>query len=437
MKKLLFFTALLIALLTTNTVEASTQIILGANRGNSDDTLTTYAPLQGAWDGDNTESSNTQVFPANGTLKNLRVKTEDVPGSGNSYTITIRTGMTIAGMADSDVTCAVSDTSDTCSDVVNTLTISAGDLVNMEIVPTSLPTESEIGWAVEFIPTTSGQTVLMGGADSMNATRYISLAGWVTVTDSTEDDASALIPVTGNFTAVYAFMPTGPGSGTSWTWTIRDSTGAADASFSCTISDTDTTCNGSGTDAVGTAGDSFAMKVAESGTTTASLSTFGVVFEPTDDEDSIIITQTSDTASSSSVESTYLQGSQNGSTWTSASFGERFTSISGISSASNYITDAYWRTSAAPGSGTSITYTINLYDASSPMDTDIAVTYSDAETGLKSLTGQTVTIANEEGVRWRTTPVSSPTTGETKFGLVLNIPEVVSGDRRVILFMEH
>jgi hypothetical protein len=96
-----------------------------------------------------TESIAQQEITVAGTLSKLRVRIDGAAGtagSGKSYTITVR----VNGL-DTAVTCTILETATTCSDSAHTLTLNAGDLISLGVVPSaSNPTVRALRWTAQF-----------------------------------------------------------------------------------------------------------------------------------------------------------------------------------------------------------------------------------------------------------------------------------------------
>jgi hypothetical protein len=83
--------------------------------------------------------SNVQIPLQAGSISNLQVSVITAPGSGNSWTITVRK----AG-ADTAVTCTISGSATTCSDTSHSVSFTEGQLVSIETTPASTPTGTSL-----------------------------------------------------------------------------------------------------------------------------------------------------------------------------------------------------------------------------------------------------------------------------------------------------
>src|SRR3990167_10744744 len=94
-------------------------------------TLTEYIPLSGNVDTPNTIEARTHtLIPGTFTVKNFSVTLDTAPGVGSARVLTVR-----KNDATSSLTCTVSGAATTCSDVSNTISAIAGDVIDVEDVP--------------------------------------------------------------------------------------------------------------------------------------------------------------------------------------------------------------------------------------------------------------------------------------------------------------
>src|SRR3990167_10354546 len=150
---------------------ATTSVSVSGTNTASNAASTTYHALMGgsgeAWN--TTESFMEGYVSAAGTLKSLYVELTTAPDNGagaQSYTFTIRHN----GTTDSDITCAVSEAETTCSDLVNTLAVSAGDRVAIQAVPATTPATSAIRYSLLFDSTTDNESLMLSSTEDSTST---------------------------------------------------------------------------------------------------------------------------------------------------------------------------------------------------------------------------------------------------------------------------
>jgi hypothetical protein len=96
------------------------------------------------------ETDVQQAIPVAGSLTALNVRLDGItgpPASGDSYTITVR-----LNGADTGLTCTISEIARTCADLADTITVAAGDLITIGVIPSSpaRPTARSLRWTALF-----------------------------------------------------------------------------------------------------------------------------------------------------------------------------------------------------------------------------------------------------------------------------------------------
>lgn len=187
-----------------------------------------------------TEAQAEIVIPCAGTLSNMYVATDVAPGTGNSIQfVPYKNGS--AGL----LTATISGASATsASDTTDSITVSAGDRISMQLVKSTSLTSARFFWGIQFTPTTVGQSFFAFGnssAPSTATTNYeqplgIGLAGW----NATESTALS-IPGACTLQALYWMAGTAPGTVASWALTVRKN--STNTALSATITGSATTAN--------------------------------------------------------------------------------------------------------------------------------------------------------------------------------------------------
>lgn len=119
----------------SNSMTWSTDNVGGGMFTYSDNGLTLtantyFAPIGGGGIPQTTEANVDVPSPSATTITNLQVGVSAAPGTGNSYTITLRDG----GVSEA-VTCTISGASATsCSDLTHSFNVAQGDLIDWQIV---------------------------------------------------------------------------------------------------------------------------------------------------------------------------------------------------------------------------------------------------------------------------------------------------------------
>ncbi len=99
---------------------------------------------------------SSQIMPTPGTLKYLVAELQDAPGGTKSVKFTLL----VNGVATA-VTCTISGTATTGSDLVNEVAVVAGDIVTVETDPTGSPAYVNFAMGLCFVPDTAGESIHM------------------------------------------------------------------------------------------------------------------------------------------------------------------------------------------------------------------------------------------------------------------------------------
>ena len=94
------------------------------------------------------EAASQLALPATGTVQEFHATLATAPGSGNSVTFTIR-----KNAASTPVACTISGSATSCTDSVNAVGFSTGDLLAVQIVQTAgVVANIDYGWTSQFVP---------------------------------------------------------------------------------------------------------------------------------------------------------------------------------------------------------------------------------------------------------------------------------------------
>jgi hypothetical protein len=200
------------------------QILFGGTSDNLVDQSTTaeFIPIcnVASQNWTTTELDAEYVMPAGGTLSNLRVLIQVATvQDADALAFTLR-----VNGADSALTCTVGGTAGdrSCSDTSNTVSVSAGDLVTLQVVAnSSFNTLGNCAWTFVWNSTTANQSILMGMTSNLPVgtnTRYMTLHGEC-VEQTTEPPMETLIPTGATIKNLYVHTGA-PFFGTR-TWTVR------------------------------------------------------------------------------------------------------------------------------------------------------------------------------------------------------------------------
>ena len=194
--------------------------------------------------GTSTEADMRQVCPTSGKIKNLYAQMEVDPGtSPDAYRFTLR----VNGVS-SALTCTITADDLTGNDAAHEVTVAAGDALTLFIEPLNTPSASSYtALGMTFVADTDGESLIMGGSsDSVPSagTEYNLLTPgavnllWV----ATESERYQLAQEC-TFKKLYMLLSAAPGSGKSWTFTVRQNGASPGSGLVVVIADDATTGN--------------------------------------------------------------------------------------------------------------------------------------------------------------------------------------------------
>lgn len=256
----------------TFTGSSSNQALItgGSLSGTTNTTANRYGPCMGGSAGlVATVDDVRQVVPTGGTISHLYTAlNSSITGS---YTVRLYVnGSASALTVDIAGTTPVGDTT-------HSVSVSAGDLIAIEIVPNSPSATRRLQWGMRWNPTTDGEGLLLAGSgDALNATQTEynwlnnSQGSWTTG-ESTRQLYWPAVQLSDLFVALTAV----PNTGNNYAFTLRDD--AADTSLTCTISDSATTGSDTSHTVTPAAGSLIDLQVVPTSTPDAADAYWGMV----------------------------------------------------------------------------------------------------------------------------------------------------------------
>lgn len=153
---------------------AGESIIFGASGSATVTTSTFMQPGASFTAADDASASG--IIAAPGVIDHLYVRTSAAPGGIAAWTFTANQNET-----PSLLTCIVTSAISTTSDLVDAITVVAGDRLSMASIATGTPAAATLLWSVRWVPTTNGQSLLFMTANATlpanSADRFLPLAG--------------------------------------------------------------------------------------------------------------------------------------------------------------------------------------------------------------------------------------------------------------------
>lgn len=212
--------------------------------------------------------------PISGAISNLQIKTTPALTTG-SYTVVLM----VNGSA-STLTATVSAGGSTASDTTHTVNVSAGDLLEWRLTPSSTPDLlTSLAVSAVFESNVARSAPVFCGHSAGTGAQYIPPGSSSQTAVSTESFGSATMGVDGDFSYMTIKLTTAPGAGVTRTYTLRKN--GADTGLTVAIADSATTGSVASTVSF-TATDVVTVALVNSGGTPASSHAgIGLTWNPT------------------------------------------------------------------------------------------------------------------------------------------------------------
>lgn len=347
------------------------------------------------------------VVSLTGAMEGLYVYLAAAPDNGGgtqSYTFTLQ-----KNGADTAITCSISETSTTCLDIINSVSMVAGDTFSVKVVPSGTPTATFTRFSSVFNSGSGGGSLLYTSANASSPSTSAASAvnvngnlGWSQANNST------VAPTSGTISSLYVLNSSAPGaaaSGKQYVYTVQKN--SVDTAVTCTMFETATTCNDTTHSFTFVAGDFIKVVATPTGTPTAGFPAIGLVMTPTIDGESMFGGTYGGGAFSASVNN--YQGI--------IGFWGGFGTTDAITSAyipSSSIVAKKLRvySSNSPGTSKSVLTDVRLNTA---VDTTITCTRTGTSSTTCSDTTHEVSLAAGDFIYFRWVPTGTPTTSTTNY----------------------
>lgn len=353
-----------------------------------------------------TIGNRTAIMPADGTFKKMNIKLDTAPGTGNTWTFSI----TVNGTASTSVTGDIANT-DTTLTIIADQTISQGDLISLECIPTSTPTTfSRIDGNIIWEPDIDDEYLILmvnQSSPSNTAQQFIypesSLDSW----NGNANNRRQLCAAAGTLKKLTAKLATDPTPG-NYDVHIRDSNGGSLANSSVTVNLTNTTFASDNTNTQTiAAGDQFQYGSTPNSSPATSNLICSMVFVPDTTGEIIIPAGTSDTLSNSATEFNFIGAPL---TWNSTRILRNLEIVGETITVKNH----YALLSGTPGTGTSYDFQIEK-NATAVAALDINL--QDSETA-DNVVDQSVDFDDGDLINYASTPNSTPTARDVYYGIM-------------------
>lgn len=235
-----------------------------------------YLALDGGFIQDSDVTKVYNRLPIDGTIRNLKVRLQNAPGNGGSYTFTVYVGVNPSG-----VTCTITDPDTEASDLEHSVNVSAGDMVSLGIMPSGDPAPTAIAgptFLVEFESTNTSTCLCSNHATLSTSTDYIPPCGEYEG-QSLEDQNTIGFPIAAAINEFHVNLVTAPGGVTWRKFTVYVDGSPTDTEIQITGSATSGSVTGKSI-AI-TAGQKLTIRHTRNGAVAGSIGYFGIVYTPT------------------------------------------------------------------------------------------------------------------------------------------------------------
>ncbi len=398
------------------------QVLIGGEYDLLHATGTEYAAVIGGAIGGwgISKNSKMEMVSTGGKIKNLRVELNDTPGGGSkTYKFTLHRAVGTGGWANTSLTCTVGSGDTQASDMVNEVSVAAGDVILLECDPTATPTARYARWSMVFEGDNANESLLLSnGSAGTSSTQYSRPMG--DAFSLTENEVRCVCPTSGMIKNLYVLLSNDPGtSPDAYRFTLRID--GVDKALTVTVTANDRTGNNTANEVAVSAGDILTVKSEPLNTPSNDADVaIGMTFVADTNGESIILGGSTDAVYSLGAQYNYLSGGFSP-TWTSSE-SQRYQSSQACTLKKLYIL-----LSGAPGSGgDAYTFIIRRNGTSPASGLEVAITDA-ATTGNDTV--NTVTVAEDDNLDIRVEASNSPSEPDAYWGLVSFIQPAVNYEK--------
>jgi hypothetical protein len=251
-----------------------TGFLLGTTNAAATNSATTYQPIQGT---NNTAASAaasvTQYIPTSGSLSNFYVYLNGSPGTGKSYTCTLYKN----GVATS-AAITISDSATTGSYTSSSVSVSEGDYLYWEVVPSGTPTARKIYLSSKWTPTVNNESIYLFGNDvtmsAVNPSYMFAKGSWNSYS-ITETNRQGILPGDFRLKKLYVKQSSANGASKDRVYAMRIN--EASNGPSVTISGASDTSGSNSTTYDASAGNRITMRMTPNSSPTVNYMSMGLV----------------------------------------------------------------------------------------------------------------------------------------------------------------
>lgn len=389
------------------------QVILGGYYDALNVAATEYNGICGGhtWHAD--EDNRAQAVSTAGTIRNLRVELDDVPGTG-TYTFTLYRAVGVGAWGDTTLTCTVAADGTIASDTEHDVTVAAGDVICLKCAPDSPDNARYATWTVEFEGDTANESLILTNNTFINsATWYGAVMG--NGGSATENWMRQVCPTSGVIKNLYAQIEEDPGTDPdAYRFTLRVNGANSDDGVGNPLQVTITADARTGNDTTHeitvSAGDILTVmgEPLNAPSLGAAITAMGMTFVADTDGESLIMGSRYDPLSTSATEYGILVGYWNF-VW-SATEAERYQLAQEC-----VLKKLYMLLDVDPGGTDKYTFTVRL-EGASPESGLVVEVAGGSTTGND--TTNSISVSDGEVVNMMVVPTDTPAVGSVYWGLV-------------------
>jgi len=369
-----------------------------------------------------TEHQRCGVVSPPGKLKNLRVKLNDSPGEGKSYTFTVR-----VNGADSDdgegnpLQVIIADAATSGLDTTHEITVSAGDKVCLECSPSGTPTARYARWSTMFEGDTANESMLLGAGYGVDwLTTYDSISSGKGSLSAAPKDNYQVVPMPGTIKNWYIELQEDPGTDPdAYRYTLVKN--GDDTALVITITANATSGNNTSDEVAVSAGDYLYVKQEplNSPSLSVAYAAWGCTFlADTDGESLVLGVPKGDDLHATDTEYKELCSASN--VW-SATENQHY-----VLGQVCILRNLYVKLENAPGEGKSFTFTVRHSGSSS----DITCIIADTDT-IGNDTAHAYSVIDDDDMTLECAPSETPAVGNSAWGIVCFIAVGVAHEKEL------
>jgi len=365
----------------------------------------------------NVYASRAQCISTPGTLRNLRVELDDVPGTG-TYVFTLHRAVGLGAWANTILTCTVAADGTTASDTEHDVTVAAGDVITLECNPDSPDNARYARWTIEFEGDNASESLILTTSWASTATTYYLALGRVGYS-STENSVRSVCPTSGTIKNLFVWLNKDPGDtgDDAYRFTLRIANAGngytlTSTALTCTITADDRTGNDAVNEVTVAAGDILTIMVEPLNVPADSVSpAIGMTFVADTDNESIIWGGSANPLNATDTEYNYL-ATQAAGVWT-ATEAQRYQLAQECT-----LKKLYMLLSGDPGGTDKYTFTVRK-EGASPASGLVVEIAGGSTTGND--TTNTIAVSDGDTVNMMVVPTDTPAVADAYWGLVCYI----------------